>query len=764
MCVPCDHFMCTACKRAQFLASQPVIYPELIQPFSGALQFCMLENIRQILSADANQEDGRPDGSKCPQGHPLMLVPVAGARRILCGECNGRIVKKTYMCADCDYSLCWECRETFSASARSPQARIRKSVKADASGPATMRSALVATSLERWVQRCEQWDEGWSGLKDLLRSDEEALEFRASSSKTLNGECELLGQGRYGMVHMIREPQTGFQRIIKTCLSNPGWDSARLTMEAKILQNLDHPHILRIFSWFEYDEAISIVMDNCAGGELHKTIKAGRQSNQNVPEAWVSAAMRQSLGALAYIHAKGIVHKDIKDANLLLQFTTEVAGKVFGTLPHIIVCDFGLAELCQQGGWFREDRATRVAGTPLTRAPEVMKGVFSFKADIWSMGIVMYEILTGDFPFEAAVDDVEAWNDAFRRGPDWTRFDPKMQGTSGDAQSLCARMLSVKESNRPVATECLQHPWIVRNLRSNLSTYDLEAITQAVLAWHDRTPLQQLLHLWIVAGPSGAACLRKFASLFTQFDVNNAGVLEYDRILEGLQSMNMSSDAAMVSARALDVNKDGVCEYLEFSAACVTALEEKFDEMLCLEWTNLDVKGKGWVSKSQLEPLLESLRPLVSNIDTVILELGDFAGCDGVIDGRDFFKFFGREGGNYEAALPVKKPVRHASKTGLKKEIQSGVLLPSMMKSDGKGASKAKVHPTKLSPKSITASSGDSKESKEHSTASEAFPNGRFPRQPRRPSAELPDSDSENPDHNALVPCTPSRPTFLVSL
>merc|ERR1740130_1079495 len=150
------------------------------------------------------------------------------------------------------------------------------------------------------------------------------------------------------MVHKIVEPKTSQCRIIKTCMANPGWDSWRLTMEAKILQNLDHPHILRVFSWCEYDNVnyVSICMDNCAGGELPKAVRAMRQANQaaqsmgnvgGISQSWVATAIRQCLGALAYVHSKGLVHKDIKGANLLLQYAVSPDSKMLGTLPHIVI-------------------------------------------------------------------------------------------------------------------------------------------------------------------------------------------------------------------------------------------------------------------------------------------------------------------------------------------------------------------------------------------------------------------------------------------
>lgn len=750
MCVPCEYHMCSSCKRsAAITPNRPeASTPKAVSSRSQAakLDFCPLPNLQQTLARECF--DNINDGTKCPKEHPLKVFPIEGTRRIRCSACQDTMKGRCLMCVPCDFFLCSDCQTAFARSALAQQSEpiavteFTANSFVDARSAPTLRSALVTTNLQRWSRHCEQqWEDGWAEVKDMLNCDNEAY---------CHPNCELLGQGKYGVVHRLREPKTGHFRVIKTCQASPGWGSARLTLEAKILQNLDHPHVLRIFAWYEYGDTLSMIMDDCRGGELLKVVKAGRQANEIIPEAWVATSMRQSFSALAYIHSKGLVHKDVKGANLLLQYPVESSHRVFAAPPHIIVCDFGLAELLQAGGrWTKGDKATKAAGTPATRAPEVLTSTFSFKADIWSMGVVLFEMFTNELPFEAEaskVDDEKTWNDLYRKGPDWSIFPAALQGTTGDAQSLCVKMLTVKEASRPTALECLRHPWSIKHQRSNLSPYDLESMTSAFLAWPSKSPLQQAFCLWMASGPAGAASLKKCATLFSQFDTENAGILSNERVFEGLVgTLGMEAEDGLSVARALDVSGVGACGYFEFSAGCLSCLEEIYDDLLFKAFSHLDPDNKEYLTKSDLVAFFEDLAPLISNIATLKKEMTSIANSANALSIESFCKYFGREGVDYAKLSQARSP------TNRKKEKEAAMKKLPKAKTSAAVKPKAKLPTSKAQAKTIEAPPlPDACHLKANAKDSKSK-DGR---------GDLSSSSS----NEALVPCTPSKPSFFFSI
>mmetsp|Transcript_48361 Transcript_48361/g.138133 ORF Transcript_48361/g.138133 Transcript_48361/m.138133 type:complete len:846 (+) Transcript_48361:70-2607(+) len=469
-------------------------------------------------------------------------------------------------------------------------------------------------------------------------------------SQTLHGKleraelerCEVIGHGAYGMVQRVQDKTTGRYLVMKTVVRPNGWDSKRLKMEAELLQNFDHPYILRIFAWYEDSDTLDIVMEHCEGGELIKVVRAGRRGGHVPPEKWLATAIKQTFEALVYIHAKGVVHKDLKNQNLLLLHRTECGpdGSVFDLLPHVVVCDLGIAEVCCRGIFGM--RGTKVAGTPATMAPEVWMGSCGPKSDVWSMGCVLYELFTNRLPFDISGGVTDAakqrtkWLDLHRKGPNWM-----MMSSSREAKCFNRQLLTFKEGARPTAVECLRHQWLMVS-DCQLTSTDMDNLCEAVQTWRERSPMQRAFCLKLAAGCDG---ISKFARVFSKFDTDKSGVLERCEVVAALQSLGIDRISARKAAAALDVNGDSSCEYLEFAAACILSLKEEFDGMLRQEFKNLDVSFRGSLTPREMKPLLEELMPLAAAHGLQLEEID--SNSDGVISFSEFCGYFGRPGIDY---------------------------------------------------------------------------------------------------------------------
>jgi serine/threonine protein kinase len=202
---------------------------------------------------------------------------------------------------------------------------------------------------------------------------------------------ESIGQG--GMASVYRAYDTRLSRevaikFIRTDLFGPAVLEEllkRFEREAKALAQFDHPHIIHVYDYGEYDDSPYLVMQFLPGGTL--------DSKMGAAFGWQEAVdvMLPLAQALDYAHQREVIHRDIKPANILLSAEEQ---------PKLT--DFGIAKLLQSGGLTTLTETGATIGTPEYMSPEQAMGApADHRSDIYSLGIVFYELVTGQKPFEA---------------------------------------------------------------------------------------------------------------------------------------------------------------------------------------------------------------------------------------------------------------------------------------------------------------------------------------------------------------------------
>ena len=182
---------------------------------------------------------------------------------------------------------------------------------------------------------------------------------------------------------MCTNIQTGAVRAVKTILKTGFYNEEerlRFISEITLLKTMDHPNILKLYEVFQDSARFYVVTEMCEGGELFDEII----KRKSFSESDAAQIMYQVLSAMVYCHSKKICHRDLKPENVLLE------GE--GTVKII---DFGTAQ-----SFDPEKGMNNVLGTPFYMAPEIfMQAKYDEKCDIWSIGVIMFMMLTGKPPF-----------------------------------------------------------------------------------------------------------------------------------------------------------------------------------------------------------------------------------------------------------------------------------------------------------------------------------------------------------------------------
>ena len=151
--------------------------------------------------------------------------------------------------------------------------------------------------------------------------------------------------------------------------------------EVEILNKLDHPNIVKYFETYNDTKYIYLVMEYIQGMQLFDKITS--MPNQTFDEREAGIYMEKLLQAVNHCHAQGIIHRDIKPENIMITDNGSVR-----------LIDFGLSKV-NKG----DKKLTTIAGTPFYMAPEVLDGNYGAKADIWSLGVLLYVLVSGYLPF-----------------------------------------------------------------------------------------------------------------------------------------------------------------------------------------------------------------------------------------------------------------------------------------------------------------------------------------------------------------------------
>lgn len=272
-------------------------------------------------------------------------------------------------------------------------------------------------------------------------------------------EPEVLGEGAFGRVQKCTRIGTTEKRAVKIIEKNTMQEAekVRLKYEIDILKNLNHPCIVRLYEVFEDKINLFLVTELCDGKELFDEIVQRKKFS----ELEAAIVTKQVLQAMAYCHEKNVAHRDLKPENILID------SKQRG---HIKVIDFGTSHVFDK----ENPEMKQMYGTAYYIAPEVLEGKYTAKCDMWSIGVILYIMLSGRPPFSGNND-----HEILRKvaQANYSLNDTVWQKRSPDVLDLIKKLMEKNPEKRLSAQEALQHEWIQRKVHNE---FDVDAGMEAL--------------------------------------------------------------------------------------------------------------------------------------------------------------------------------------------------------------------------------------------------------------------------------------------
>ncbi|KAL7537060.1 hypothetical protein ACHAWF_005662 [Thalassiosira exigua] len=267
------------------------------------------------------------------------------------------------------------------------------------------------------------------------------------------GPSGVLGRGHHASVRACVDRSTGKRYAVKTVRkSDPSSDPTNLRREVQLLGEVEHDRVLEVVDVCEDRDRLRIVTELYSGGELcDEIVRRKKQGDGRFAEPEAARILKQVLEAVAYLHSRSIVHRDVKPENVLFA-SSDVASS------DVRLVDFGLARKHYRDSF--EPHMSTVVGTSSFLAPEVLRRKYDRSCDLWSVGVVAYLLLSGRLPFRGKTN--EEVFEAVRGGK--VRYPAEEWGTtSPEGRDFVAKLLKVNPKKRMTAEKALRHPWMARH-------------------------------------------------------------------------------------------------------------------------------------------------------------------------------------------------------------------------------------------------------------------------------------------------------------
>ena len=379
-------------------------------------------------------------------------------------------------------------------------------------------------------------------------------------------KTKLLGSGAFGEVWLVhhKDLDRDFAMKIIKKRKNRSNDEKEILNEIGILKKLDHPKILKVIDFYSTPKKYYIITEYCPEGELfNEIIKVGK-----FDEGQAAFIINQILKAVTYCHKMNIIHRDIKPENIM------ITNREKNGCLQVKLIDFGTAKIFEKG-----HQENKYVGSSYYMAPEIIKRKYDEKCDLWSIGVILYILLTGRPPFDGNDDDEILENVKKGVYDKWAYPFPLL---SAHAKDLIFKLLQYDPKKRLSAEEAIEHPWFKTaefKKKDKVNTIPPELareLIQNMTKYRSDNMLKCAVIAYLVHHITNTEECFEASKLFIKIDLNSDGRIEKHELVQGFEkywgiSKEEAKEKVDLIFANIDTDFNGFIEYEEFVRAAVNS-------------------------------------------------------------------------------------------------------------------------------------------------------------------------------------------------
>ena len=480
-----------------------------------------------------------------------------------------------------------------------------------------------------------------SGRKSLRINKESFVSIFEGDITQFYEVQKKIGEGAYGKIYKVRNKQSGDIRAMKQVTKTKIQDMGKFQDEIKILSTVDHPNIVRLFEVIEDDKYYNLIQELCTGGEL-----LTRAQKNQLKEKDIARIFYQIMSGVAYIHGIGIVHRDLKLENVL--FSTEEPNS------PIKIIDFGFSVFMGKNNEMSKEKESESqdpkkggfkrlkskVGTLYYISPEIIKGNYDEKCDIWACGVILYILLAGYPPFTGNTDK-EVYNLITSLKYDFDK--ERWKNISKYAKELIKNMLTPAK-NRYTAKQVLASKWFEVKLKENFEDNINNILDyRRINKYKNYNKLKKAI-LTFIASRLSSEESSQLRNVFFNMDEDKNGYISFEDFRKyiineyDVDDLIENEEELKKGFYGVDIDHNNQIDYTEFLAA---NLDEKIflkTEKLKEAFRIFDINDNGAIKRDDIIRVLKLDKLGNKNeIADKIIQENDFD-KDGKINFGDFVK------------------------------------------------------------------------------------------------------------------------------